>query len=65
MNLWAVVVQKEMYQKWNIAHPSQISIQVCDHIVYELILKHLFQLLQDPIIWAIILLQECYIVLSN
>jgi len=26
---------EEMYQKRNIAHPSQIPIQVCDHIVLE------------------------------
>jgi hypothetical protein len=34
MNLWTILVQ-EMYQKQNIAHPSQILIQVCDHIVVE------------------------------
>ena len=35
MNLRAILVQKEMYQKWNIAHLSHIPIQVCDHILLE------------------------------
>jgi hypothetical protein len=33
LNLWTILVQKEVYQKWNIAHRSQILIQVSDHIV--------------------------------
>ena len=64
MNLWTILFQ-EIYQKQNIAHPSQIPIQVCDHIVLEWISKYLFWLLQDPTILAIIMLQERYILLSN
>ena len=65
MNLWTILVQKEMYQKRNIAHPSQNPIQVCDRIVLEWVSKYLFKLLQDLIILAIIMSQECYILLSN
>jgi hypothetical protein len=33
---------KAMYQKRNIARPSQVPIQVCDRIILEWISKHLF-----------------------